>query len=243
MTDTTTPSMSSLDDWYRYVDNVSRPVRQPGDTQTEGEGWRPWHGRSPAGAEDPGPPPVRMPSLAQLLDLPEDLAHLSPATREFEDPTIYDELPPLTEYHSPSLSAPSFELGVPPQARSALLFPGSAGETGETVEDVETSTEDELSPLDEQQLTEMVREIRSEQSEPSAERPAARRELLNRAMNQVLTLEETARILDVCPTTVRRYTNRGSLKHFRTPGNQRRFRLADVLEFIETRPDAADAAG
>lgn len=240
MSDTTTPTMSSLDDWYRYVDNVSRPVRQAGEGPPEAEGWRPWHGRSPADEDAPASPPVRIPSLTQLLDLPVDLSHLSPATREFEDPTIYDELPPPAEYDSPSLNAPSFELGVPPAARSALFCSGTGGEIqGET----EAAPEEGLSPLDEQQLAQMVREIRSEQDAPPGERPAARRELLNRAMNQVLTLEETARILDVCPTTVRRYTNRGSLKHFRTPGNQRRFRLADVLEFIETRQDSPDAAG
>jgi len=48
----------------------------------------------------------------------------------------------------------------------------------------------------------------------------------------------------VCPTTVRRYTNRGVLKHYRTPGNQRRFKLSEVLVFMETGSRrAADAHG
>jgi excisionase family DNA binding protein len=61
-----------------------------------------------------------------------------------------------------------------------------------------------------------------------------REELLQRLLDPQLSLEDTARILNVCPTTVRRYTNRGLLKHVRTAGNQRRFRLSDVLSFMET---------
>lgn len=60
-----------------------------------------------------------------------------------------------------------------------------------------------------------------------------REELIARLLDPPLTLEETARLLGVCPTTVRRYTNRGWLKHYRTPGNQRRFRLSAVLAFLE----------
>jgi len=60
-----------------------------------------------------------------------------------------------------------------------------------------------------------------------------REQLLERLLDPVLTLEEAARILNVCPTTVRRYTNRNLLRHYRTAGNQRRFKLSDVLEFLE----------
>jgi len=60
-----------------------------------------------------------------------------------------------------------------------------------------------------------------------------REELLRRLTDPTLTLEETARILEVCPTTVRRYTNRGILPHERSVGNQRRFRLSSVLAFKE----------
>lgn len=61
-----------------------------------------------------------------------------------------------------------------------------------------------------------------------------REELMERLLDPPLTLEEAARVLNVCPATVRRYTNRGSLKHFRTSGNQRRFRLSDVLAFMKS---------
>lgn len=61
----------------------------------------------------------------------------------------------------------------------------------------------------------------------------SREELIRRLLDPQLTLEETARILNVCPTTVRRYSNRGLLKQERTPGNHRRFRMSDVLSFLE----------
>ncbi len=60
-----------------------------------------------------------------------------------------------------------------------------------------------------------------------------REEFLQRLLDPVLTLQETARLLNVCPMTVRRYANKGILPSFRTAGNQRRFRLSAVLEFME----------
>ena len=62
----------------------------------------------------------------------------------------------------------------------------------------------------------------------------SRIELLQRLLDPTLSLEETARLLNVCPTTVRRYTNRGMLRHLRTGGDQRRFKLSDVLSFLES---------
>lgn len=60
-----------------------------------------------------------------------------------------------------------------------------------------------------------------------------REELINRLLNPELSLEETSRLLGVCPATVRRYTNRGWLTHHRTQGGQRRFWLSDVVKFVE----------
>ncbi len=61
----------------------------------------------------------------------------------------------------------------------------------------------------------------------------SRQQLIERLLDPTMTLEDTARVLGVCPTTVRRYTNRGVLPHYRTLGQQRRFRLSDVLAFLE----------
>lgn len=61
----------------------------------------------------------------------------------------------------------------------------------------------------------------------------SRQELIRRLLDPELTLEETSRLLGVCPATVRRYTNRGWLAHHRTTGGQRRFRLSDLVRFVE----------
>lgn len=60
-----------------------------------------------------------------------------------------------------------------------------------------------------------------------------REALVQRLLDPTLTLEEAALLLGVCRTTVRRYTDRGILRCFRTPGNQRRFNLSDVLDLME----------
>lgn len=67
----------------------------------------------------------------------------------------------------------------------------------------------------------------------------SRIEMVTRVLDPTLSLEETARLLNVCPTTVRRYTNRGLLTHQRTSGDQRRFKLSDVLAFLESQSRTA----
>lgn len=62
----------------------------------------------------------------------------------------------------------------------------------------------------------------------------SRNDLVRRLLDPELSLEETARLLGVCPATIRRYTNRGWLSHHRTGGGQRRFRLSDLVKFVET---------
>lgn len=61
----------------------------------------------------------------------------------------------------------------------------------------------------------------------------SRQDLIKRLLDPELTLEETSRLLGVCPATVRRYTNRHWLAHHRTTGGQRRFRLSDIVGFVE----------
>jgi excisionase family DNA binding protein len=62
----------------------------------------------------------------------------------------------------------------------------------------------------------------------------SRIEFLEKILDPTLSLEDVARLLNVCPTTVRRYTNKGLLEHQRTAGDQRRFKLSDVLSFMES---------
>jgi excisionase family DNA binding protein len=61
----------------------------------------------------------------------------------------------------------------------------------------------------------------------------SRQDLIRRLLDPELSLEETSRLLGVCPATVRRYTNRGWLAHHRTTGGQRRFRLSDIVKFVD----------
>lgn len=61
----------------------------------------------------------------------------------------------------------------------------------------------------------------------------SRKDLIRRLLDPELSLEETSRLLGVCPATVRRYTNREWLKHHRTAGGQRRFRLSNIVKFVD----------
>jgi len=60
-----------------------------------------------------------------------------------------------------------------------------------------------------------------------------REEIIERLINPTISLDEAAKIMNVCKATLRRYTAKGILPHYRTPGNQRRFKLNDVLNFME----------
>lgn len=64
-----------------------------------------------------------------------------------------------------------------------------------------------------------------------------REELIEKLLDPVISLEEAATLIGVCKTTVRRYTNKGELDCLRTPGQQRRFRLSHVLEFVKKREE------
>ncbi|MFH1537866.1 MAG: helix-turn-helix domain-containing protein [bacterium] len=68
---------------------------------------------------------------------------------------------------------------------------------------------------------------------PDGKRKETREEILERLVNPTLSLDEVAKIVGVCKATIRRYTAKGVLPHYRTPGNQRRFKLNDILQFLE----------
>lgn len=144
----------------------------------------------------------------------------------------------ISEPDRPVEAPPVAAVGQPVvrrQAAEAAEAPKSAREVLESLQpsaDVRSRLEAVLArqrrlPLDEEY---------EEEKQGRRRRPAETREqLVGRLLDPTLTLQETALLLGVCPTTVRRYTNRGALQCFRTPGNQRRFKLADVLEFMERR--------
>lgn len=72
-------------------------------------------------------------------------------------------------------------------------------------------------------------------------RPAlteTREQIVRRVLDPELTLHEASALLNVSKATVRRYTDQGKLPCMRTAGGQRRFRLSEVLAFIELQPVA-----
>lgn len=108
----------------------------------------------------------------------------------------------------------------------------------------ESTKEKQLSDPDIQRVVKLRHTLPSQLFKPDIESEVAqnsyvsfkesREELLHRLLDPQISLEDAARILNVCPTTIRRYTNKGLLPHYRTIGNQRRFKLSDVLAFLET---------
>jgi len=54
-----------------------------------------------------------------------------------------------------------------------------------------------------------------------------------------LSLTEASELLGVHSTTLRRWTDSGSIPHFRTPGGHRRFRAADLAAWMEGKQTAA----
>lgn len=57
--------------------------------------------------------------------------------------------------------------------------------------------------------------------------------------DELLTPGQVAAIFKVSVTTVGKWADVGKLPHFRTPGGQRRFRMADVQTFLEEQGSAA----
>ena len=61
-----------------------------------------------------------------------------------------------------------------------------------------------------------------------------REEIILRLLDPEMTLHEAAALLNLSKATVRRYTSIGKLHCSRTAGGQRRFRLSDLLTFLES---------
>jgi excisionase family DNA binding protein len=307
--------MDSLRDWHRYVDSLSRPVRrQEEEDDASHASWRPWMDSDEREEIAGAVRAEEIPDLAASVGKEGSSETLQPATRDFEDPTIHDELEPLLEHQVPQFQAPTFELNVPsflseppkaevsaePQREEAPpsspqapvngavaaaepeelpglpelpeLFPtlkstppedigSKGGASGQTEARLSVSSGHARPPAeasvprdrivgaaregraearrnspDPSQYEARLRQVRGDSGAGNGLRTRSgesREELVQRLADPTLTLEQTALFLGVCPTTVRRYTNRGVLPHFRTEGNQRRFRLSDVLEFLE----------
>jgi excisionase family DNA binding protein len=152
-------------------------------------------------------------------------------------------------YTVPDLHVPSFDVRIPrwgeidaaPETECAEVLEAVAeiGAKGGATQTVSGA----VARIKASPNWDLLNQIREEEAgDPSRARlRETRKELIERLVDPTLSLEQTAVILGVCPTTVRRYTNKGLLRHFRTKGNQRRFRLSDVAEFMEARSAEIEA--
>jgi excisionase family DNA binding protein len=237
--------MDPLQNWFEYLDRVSRPVRRhsSADAEPAPAPWRPWMDQEPEGEVEQGVVPGAMPELIPSLSGNGLGVTCQPASREFEDPTIHDELQPIPEFGVPEFRAPAFEISrpllqpEPPPADGAPepREPVEAGAKGGASVSPGAGGSGNGGAAAAMARVAASRKLLAGSGGQAAHSLEAREQLVQRLMDPTLTLEETATLLGVCPTTVRRYTNRGVLRHFRTEGNQRRFRLSDVLEFMARR--------
>ncbi len=188
------------------------------------------------------PPPTAV-SPEPISSAPQKVS--SPASLSIRVPSILEFLPFLREELGlPSEPEPQHEVSV--QESQAVVEMGSPHEDGPRLRKRKrrrkVDPEQIVPPEADEVWAKLPQYLRylAEWTDDSVTRryyPArireSREELIARLTDPVLTLEEVARLLGVCPATIRRYTDRGWLRHFRTEGNQRRFRLSDVVAFLE----------
>jgi excisionase family DNA binding protein len=193
-----------IHEWMRYRDkHLPRP---------EGDG----EGPAPA-TEKPAPGPDDDIGSYSLLDLgvrppPGVLDDEEPAEEQAPEPEETVEAETAPPAAAPARRAPTEVLLDLPEQQSRRLqtLLGRQARLPLEVEEVATPA-------------------RRGHPEPAE----SREELIERLLDPIWSINEAAVLCGVCPASIRRYTNRGVLKCFRTPGNQRRFRLSDVLDFME----------
>jgi excisionase family DNA binding protein len=174
-------------------------------------------------AEKPVPDPPR--ALDQL-----------PASQQAAQVTAFAQPDQSTETAGPSMDV--LEEAEPPPPARRFGKPSHRSRRGKHLRAEQTPAPmaaEEVWDLVPRHLRSLVAMSGDEVTQNSYKRSfkESRIELIQRLLDPTLSLEETARLLNVCPTTVRRYTNRGLLRHQRTGGDQRRFKLSDVLTFLE----------
>lgn len=221
--------MRSLQDWLRYVEEQSELAQKKkekpsalSDRESEGE-------KKQALSEKLSIPSFRTSHPSAKVEAPISWRLTAPITKEeaqvLQEVKSEDLSPPLGGRASSLQQTPAPRQEPPIKETTAPPSPPEG----------EPSAQEILDRLP-RHLHILARTfLQEEKAQKYYKRPfrESREDLIRRLLDPELTLEETARILGVCPTTVRRYTNRGWLKHHRTVGNQRRFRLSDVLEFLE----------
>ena len=230
-------SRLSLNDWYRYLESQFESAEEP----TQEPPALPLAERPVAPTETPAPSSAsRDVPASNLANAQEEQGHAVVAIRvphfaEFV-PLLRRELnwEPSQPAGSASTSSEPAPLQEPPSDGPRLRK--RAGRTKRDPEAIVPPEADEVwakLPRYLRYLAEWTDDRVTRKYYPVRGRDESREELIARLTDPVLTLEETARLLGVCPATVRRYTDRGWLRCFRTEGNQRRFKLSDIVAFLE----------
>ena len=248
-------SRLSLTDWYRYLESQfadDAPEPQSPESPMEASAQSP-----PTTPQPPAEPPQPALRVGEPLPDAEPTAAPPIATEMRRDALVSIRVPDFAEFvplieqevgRKPSVApAPRAEPAptpAPTEPAPASSEPPSdgprlrkrKGRNKRAPETVVPPEADELwakLPQYLRYLAEWTDDGVTRKYYPVRGRDESREELIARLTDPVLTLEETARLLGVCPATVRRYTDRGWLRCFRTEGNQRRFRLSDIVAFLE----------
>ncbi|WP_394794304.1 helix-turn-helix domain-containing protein [Armatimonas sp.] len=216
--------MPGLDEFYRYIERKEKEADEPAS---------------------PERPPVPEPgtienvryvvrggiTIAVPLDAPDSfLLTVESFAADTAQTTLPLEMLSGKEPTVPRVMVrPTFKIPNPKQATEQLLIPLLPPQHPTT--DAEGAELWEGLPRHVQILASMTPDT----VPPSRTFEETREQLIIRLLDPILTLEETAKLLDVCPATVRRYANRGNLTHHRTLGQQRRFKLSDVMTFLDKR--------
>ena len=241
-----------LHEWLQYRDKRIRRLRSQmddQDEQTAAEQAAETEGQAPEAYAPPAEPPAEAEAAPAEVTPAEATPAEAAETPELPEPSAESSATAAAdqvEAVSAEPARPADEAATAPRRRRAkrkspAQAPQSAREVLETLQpsqDLRARLEAVLA----RQKRLPLEEVEDETKRPKKRRVVETREqLVERLLDPTLTLQEAALLLGVCPTTVRRYTNRGILRCFRTPGNQRRFKLSDILEFMERRE--TEAAG
>lgn len=243
--------MPGLDDYYKYLDKQDKtrkpdaPVKNGAATKTA----KPKKARLPEG---PLPGSVQ-PGVRYVMKGGVTVAvPLAPGERETVFVPVIESVPdvampepvaePNPEVDDPAMPASDYlpllvEAAEPTEVAEASTRPRRprTPDPADDISDGDAAILWKRLPRHIQLLVGMAPDTKEEPAQKYYSRgfKESRQQLIERLLDPTMTLEDTARVLGVCPTTVRRYTNRGILPHYRTLGQQRRFRLSDVLAFLE----------
>ncbi|OYT73997.1 MAG: hypothetical protein CFK49_03555 [Armatimonadetes bacterium JP3_11] len=232
-------SRLSLNDWYRFLESQfesredAPPAQEPHTAEPAAHTAPPPEPQNPTPSAVPSPEPPT-PTSESLPNSPPSRAIVSIRVPHFAEfvPLLRQEMgwqPPANTEPDPTDLAETHHSDGPRLRKRT----GHKKRDPEAIVPPEADAVWAKLPQYLRYLAEWTDDRVTRKYYPVRGRDESREELIARLTDPVLTLEETARLLGVCPATVRRYTDRGWLRCFRTEGNQRRFKLSDIVAFLE----------